>query len=323
MVYQERYRLTREVLPAVGGGAMFVFVGFLPTVPMAIRIVDFSLFGVVFLWIATVLVSRKVALRVDHRGITLGGHVPRYKATTGAIRWKDVNGIQLWAFDYGFGTSHYIRVVRRQGSPRLPSGLGYNRLGRTVLGSDFAANRQILLWSLDADRLREVVAQLAPDVLVTGANIAHRSSIEVPWLIRWIWRLGTPLVTGLLLAVLLLRAGDDWRAHLGYGTPGTWTETSVHCHGSCTYQGRFVSADHHEIRENVVIGSGVQVSEQTWGLPTVEVGGRVYPTGGGQDWIESSVMSVLCVGVLVTWIWTVPVRLLLTRPRRPGARPAR
>jgi len=74
-----------------------VFVLLALTVPMslALRVVTLVFFGGCALVFIASIATRRVALRVDASGVTLGGSPGRYVATTVLILWADIREIVL------------------------------------------------------------------------------------------------------------------------------------------------------------------------------------------------------------------------------------
>jgi hypothetical protein len=73
--------------------------------------------------------SRKVALSVDASGLTLGGSPLRYKATTRAIPWHEVQRVFLWRRGPGV---RYLSVERPSDAAPLSLG-GTGKADRPAL----------------------------------------------------------------------------------------------------------------------------------------------------------------------------------------------
>ncbi|MGW3666533.1 hypothetical protein [Streptomyces sp. NPDC005141] len=150
---------------------------FLPnaSLGMAVLVGAFGLVGLMVFTVAAL--SRKVALRIDEQGVTLGaGPLPvGYK--TDVVPWKDIVSVVLWTQHVGRQKMPYIGLQRRQGSPPLP-GLSYGpRLKRIneslvphVSPEIVEASRPINLWNLDRLRLESAVATFAPEVNVLDVS---------------------------------------------------------------------------------------------------------------------------------------------------------
>ncbi|MHA6760969.1 hypothetical protein [Streptacidiphilus sp. PAMC 29251] len=140
-VYQERYRPTGRMTAALMGG--------------------------------------RVAFRVDADGVTLGGLPPRYRSSTAFIPWPDVMCLRLWEHPAGRARIPCIAVVRHPGGAELPRGFGYGRFNRRVTGQEARASRTIRMWSLDVERLRTVMAEVAP-----GRTLAGDLTVQPPSAVR-------------------------------------------------------------------------------------------------------------------------------------------
>jgi hypothetical protein len=157
--YEERYRWTPTVGWSLLGCIAFVLIGILSSMPLAllVPIIGFCAWGTGN--IITYAASRKVALRVDHAGVTLGGSPFRYKTTTRFFPWADIEKIILrrrmfpvtigrWTL-FSFGPLRYITLQRRRGAPPLSP-------GRTT--------RALSAWRLDENQLAAAVTACAPTV---------------------------------------------------------------------------------------------------------------------------------------------------------------
>ncbi|MER5184398.1 hypothetical protein ABT009_39800 [Streptomyces sp. NPDC002896] len=122
------------------------------------------------LFVALQARSRAVALRVDEKGVLLGGVPPRYRSTTALVPWSEIEAVVLYRYMY-----LYIGVQRRPGLPPLPGSLGAGWISRCIghinssLVEGVAADvmqsgRAVLCWKLDKERLAGAVAHFAPQV---------------------------------------------------------------------------------------------------------------------------------------------------------------
>ena len=190
--YEERYRFTATVGWVVLGGLTFVLIGILIPMPLVIQVLVIGFFG----WCAINTIAyaaiRKVALRVDHAGVTLGGIPYRYKATTRFFPWADIEKIVLWERMFpmtiarwtlfSIGPLRYIGMQRRAGAPPLSrSGTGmadkpayhYSLDNRPpVPGIAGGALRNQTAWRLDNDQLTTALATCAPTVQLVNATPA-------------------------------------------------------------------------------------------------------------------------------------------------------
>ena len=94
--YEERYRFTPTVAWALIGCLAFVLIGILTPMPFVLQVLVIGFFGWGAINSITYAASRKVAFRVDHAGVTLGGGPYRYKATTRFFPWADIEKIVVW-----------------------------------------------------------------------------------------------------------------------------------------------------------------------------------------------------------------------------------
>lgn len=127
---------------------------------------------------------------------------------------------------------------------------------------------------------------------------------------------------GLGFTTVGMRPG--WDAHLGRGTPGTFTVTSEQCSKTCDYYGDFrlpAAPSSDPARSDVKLsdGMGLAVGDN---VAAIDTGGddNVYPAGGGSAWVEVSIAQALCclvVGFCATKLLVNPLR------RRRQARLAR
>jgi hypothetical protein len=122
------------------------------------------------------LLSRRVALRVDAIGLTMGMTPPWSATRTAFIPWSDLTQIVLWRQQAGPNGIHYIGVQRHEGAPPLPGSIRNPTL-RALIPVFVPAHvpvqvaydsRQINGWRLDQKRLAAAVAHLAPQVEIVN-----------------------------------------------------------------------------------------------------------------------------------------------------------
>src|SRR6202167_4728462 len=119
-VYVARYGWNGRSGSLIIGAAVFVLVALTVPMSMALRVVTLVLFGGGGLVFIAGIASRRVALRVDASGVTLGGSPGRYRSTTILIPWADIREIVLWRQPMPYGRSiRYIGVARRKGTRPL------------------------------------------------------------------------------------------------------------------------------------------------------------------------------------------------------------
>lgn len=168
--YVERYLWNRRTKSLVIGGALSVAVSVGVAMPLVPTIVLFGGGMLVVLW---GVLGRRVALRVDADGVTLGGSPMRYRATTTVVPWADIVAVVLWQQVLPAGTlMPYLGLQRRPGAAPLAGPPG--RRGGTVpagLVPDLPADvlmsgRAVNGWRLDRRGLARAVAVFAPDAWV-------------------------------------------------------------------------------------------------------------------------------------------------------------
>jgi hypothetical protein len=190
-VYVARYGWNGRSGGLVIGAAVFVLIAVTVPMSLALRVVTLVLFGGGALVFIASIATRRVALRVDASGITLGGSPGRYRSTTRLIPWADVREVVLWRQPMPYGRSvRYVAVARHRGAPPLAGRRG-RRAGQVtaraltpVSGDTLLASRAANLWRLDPDRMTAAVAHFAPGVRVvdkdagqlTGPRAGRRSS---------------------------------------------------------------------------------------------------------------------------------------------------
>ncbi|HEY6788314.1 MAG TPA: hypothetical protein VI365_13495 [Trebonia sp.] len=95
--YEERYRWTPTMVADAALGAASLLTAILvPAMPLLFR-VPLALAGTAgAASCVAYAASRKVAFRVDHKGVTLGGGPFRYEAHTSFFPWEGVHAVVLW-----------------------------------------------------------------------------------------------------------------------------------------------------------------------------------------------------------------------------------
>jgi hypothetical protein len=172
-VYVARYGWNRRSGSLIVGAAVFVLLALTVPMSLALRVVTLVFFGGALVFIASIA-TRRVALRVDASGVTLGGSPGRYRSTTCLIPWADVREVVLWRQPMPYGRSvRYVGVARRKGARPLTGRRG-QRAGEVtaraltpgVSGDTLLASRAVNLWRLDTRRMAAAVAHFAPGVRV-------------------------------------------------------------------------------------------------------------------------------------------------------------
>lgn len=194
-LYVERYRWTPTIACGVGIDLGFVAIGVFLSPPLIIRVLIVASFGWAALFSVATVLSRKVALRVDEAGVTLGGGVFRYTETTRFHRWEDVEAITLWQryipmtifrwTPFALGPIRYIGVRRRSGAPPItPAGRGradWPAFMAPATGIAAGAARGATAFFLDQATLARAVHEFAPGVPIDiGATVGkpHRPKAQ-------------------------------------------------------------------------------------------------------------------------------------------------
>ena len=173
-VYVARYGWNRRSGSLIIGAAVFVLLALTVPMSLALRVVTLVFFGGGALVFIASIATRRVGLRVDASGVTLGGSPARYRSTTCLIPWADIREVVLWRQPMPYGRSlRYVGVARRKGAPALAGPRG-QRAGKVtaraltpgVSGDTLLASRAVNLWRLDAHRMAAAVAHFAPGVRV-------------------------------------------------------------------------------------------------------------------------------------------------------------
>lgn len=176
LVYEERYRWTRTSVTALALCSALVLVAVaVPVMPLPLRVVIIACCGFGAFLSVLVPASRKVALRVDASGLTLGGNPLRYKATTRAIPWHEVQRVFLWRRGPGV---RYLSVERpADAAPLSLGGTGtadkpalylspYPQVPAPTL--KVGTTRGMQAFSVDDTRLTDVIAHYAPSVSIVN-----------------------------------------------------------------------------------------------------------------------------------------------------------
>jgi hypothetical protein len=186
-IYVERYRWTPTIALSICADLAFVALAVF-SMPLVVGIPVMAFFG----WFAVTSVAgvltRRVALRVDAAGVTLGGRPFRYEATTRFHAWGDIEAITLWQrympvnigrwTPFSFGPVRYIGLRRRPGAqPITPTGRGRAdgpAYMVPVTGISAGAARNITALGLDKDRLAQAVAAFAPSLAIEDGGIVSQ-----------------------------------------------------------------------------------------------------------------------------------------------------
>ena len=121
-VYVARYGWNRRSGTLIIGAGVFVAIALTAPMSLALRVITLVFFGGGLLVFVAGIASRRVALRVDASGVTLGGSPGRYRSTTVLIPWADIRQIVLWRQPMPYGRSmRYIGVAAAKAPRRWPA----------------------------------------------------------------------------------------------------------------------------------------------------------------------------------------------------------
>jgi hypothetical protein len=178
-VYVARYGWNRRSGFLIVGALVFVLVGLTAPMSLALRVITVAFFGAGALVFTASIATRRVALRVDAQGVTLGGSPGRSRSRDRLIPWAEVSEIVLWRAPMPYGRSmRYVGVARRKGAAQLAGRRGRrasrataSALSLGVSGDTLLASRAVNLWHLNTDRLSAAVAHFAPGVRVIDGQV--------------------------------------------------------------------------------------------------------------------------------------------------------
>jgi hypothetical protein len=164
--YVERFGFSRRSVLIILASVIFVALALVVPEPAASRIVMVVFFGGGGLLSVLTAASRKVALRVDASGVTLGGSPFRYAATTEHVPWSDVNAIVLWHQQVRTARLPYFGIERRpEAFVPWSSGLGESISRRLVphVPADVARfSRPMTGWRVNRQQLAAAVERFSP-----------------------------------------------------------------------------------------------------------------------------------------------------------------
>ena len=156
--YQVRYEWDRRIWTVVCAAAAVILVTINLPMPLLPTIV---LIGGGLLAVLGCLLYRRVALRVDAAGITLGGAPLRYRIAATVVPWPDIEAVELWQ-----------RI--------LPSGALVPQLGvrRRQDETPQLTTHAISSFQLDRRALARAVAGYAPHVPVLDADTGREITAD-------------------------------------------------------------------------------------------------------------------------------------------------
>jgi hypothetical protein len=180
LVYEERCHWTRTSVIALAVCALIVLFGVLaPQMWLPLRVILIALPGYGAFLSVAVPASRRVALRVDANGITLGGSsFWRYKATTRVVPWHEVQRVFLWRRIAGVQwiSVRYLGVERRVDAPPLSPG-GTGQVDRPAFY--LSRNPQVPTPALKVGTTRGMQAFSVDDAQLSGAIARYASSVSL------------------------------------------------------------------------------------------------------------------------------------------------
>jgi hypothetical protein len=148
--YRVRYEWDRRIWTVICAAAAVILVTINLPMPLLPTIV---LIGGGLLAVLGCLLYRRVALRVDAAGITLGGAPMRYRTAATVVPWPDIEAVEVWQ-----------RI--------LPSGALVPQLGvrRRQDETPQLTTHAVSGFQLDRRALARAVAGYAPHVVVLDAD---------------------------------------------------------------------------------------------------------------------------------------------------------
>jgi hypothetical protein len=127
-------------------------------------------------------------------------------------------------------------------------------------------------------------------------------------MLRWLWRVGTPLMLGLFLLLVVREVGPAYEAKFGSGTEGVFTVVTVERggRGHPVPHGDFAPADGSPVRRDVALVTGGRL-EPGDKIAAVDTGNArgIYPADGGSDWLIITVIALAGVVVSILWMRSV------------------
>lgn len=181
-IYELRYRWNLRIIGAFVVCAAFVALGFIPSMPLWIAILDWAFFGLGMVLIASAPLRSTPVLRADATGLLLGPVLADPRGTVVRMPWSEVGGLIHWAID-NKKQHQSIAVVKADGSTEL-AGAGpewMRNLSRTLAGPLATASRPTAMTTVDLPTLTQVLAHVAPNVALIDLTTTPPT----------IWRNGT------------------------------------------------------------------------------------------------------------------------------------
>jgi hypothetical protein len=121
---------------------------------------------------------RRVALRVDVTGVTLGAVPPWPRTHTATVPWSDIEAVVLWRQVTRRTSIRYLGLQRRPGHAPLPGSLRsglLKKMTRFVVPGDVPFqtaidSRPVSLWRLDEKRLAGAIDRFGAGVELVRAD---------------------------------------------------------------------------------------------------------------------------------------------------------
>jgi hypothetical protein len=177
--YEVRFGLVRRDLLLIPASAVFLAVGILWVGEDPLIGVAGMLLGGGYLAVRLITaLSRRVALRVDVTGVTLGAVPPWPRTHIATVPWSDIEAVVLWRQVTGRTSVRYLGLQRRAGLAPLPGSLRsglLKKMTRSVVPRDVPLqtaidSRPVSLWRLDEKRLAEAIDRFGTGVELVRAG---------------------------------------------------------------------------------------------------------------------------------------------------------
>lgn len=181
--YEARYGWNGRTIRLTAGAMVFVVLAIVLPLSLPLRVAALVLFGGGLVLLLAGVLTRRVALRVDGDGVTLGGSPLRYRAGTQTVPWAHIAAVVLWRQPLPYGSSmRWVGLQRHKGAPAL-AGRRSRKAARAVAhtlipvsGDTLLASRAVNSWRLDTGRLAAAVAHFAPGVPVIDDETGRKVS---------------------------------------------------------------------------------------------------------------------------------------------------
>jgi hypothetical protein len=170
--YEVHFGFTRNDLILVPASVLFVAVGaFLLAESPFVASAGIALGGLYLVLRLATVASRRVALRVDHTGVTLGAMFPWSASRSATVPWPDIEAVVLWRQASGATKVNYIGLSRRRGASPLPGSTRPTSLRRLdhssvrhVPPDVVDDSRPMAMFQVDRNRLAAALRGFRPEV---------------------------------------------------------------------------------------------------------------------------------------------------------------